>query len=356
MLTKYSENKRLWALICLVCALFAVFIPICRLSVYGYERCEQEEEIQNSREQICFFWMEDQDGRESGRRVLYLYASPALLITVGDRDMAVLLRFSLAEGWKIESAQGFREGEKLHITPGEGCILLDGALEETDSAERDSVCLLKLEVIAENGPETVLSFDIQWKKESGDFLYVRNRNQSMSVYDFHYGEISDAPSESESFPPEPPSEESKAFGQEETVTEGKESSQTEPPTSRPDDSDVENPDEVIYLGCQETPVRDGQYAVRFLFYGFSSSYCPILSVQGGGVLYVTVTHPDRVDMWENGKQIFFCPDNGKRLTVCTFRGLMADRSYEFQIVANGEEYTVNYLYGKYGDSKNCDSS
>ncbi len=334
MLIKYSENNRFLVWICLVCAFFTVFIPLCRVSVYGYEG---EEGMRNSREEICFFWTEDSDGRESGNRVLFLYASPALLTAAHDGNMAVLLRFVLAKGWKIDSTQGICEGEKLHITVGNGCILLDGALVESDPVESAAVCLLKMEVSAENRQESAPPFGMQWETGDKDLLYVRNKDQSISAYAFFYCEFTDSSAESETAPPEVSSEEVTKSEADETVTEG-ETFESWPET--------EENDPVTYLGCQETPVKDGQYAVRFLFYG---SVYPFIWVEGGGVLYVTVTYPDRVDAWEDGKQVFFYPDGQKRLTVCTFRGLLADRAYDFLITVNGEMYSIEYLYGKYGE-------
>ncbi len=342
MLIKYSENHGL-------CGWFILFSLLCvlvfRVSTYGLESSDG---MKNSQEKICFFWEEDENGMEVGRRILYLYASPALRITAGEEDFAVLLNFSLRKGWEVQSVQGICEGSKLNCTVGNGCILLDGVLEGGDiSAEREPVCLLVMEAVAENHSVEVFPFDIQWNRGEKDLLYVRGKDKHIDSYSFWYGENSLFYDETVTPSSEQTFSEPIVSGKEEINTMESEMYPSETSGSISDKPEAGIHDPVTYLGCQETPVRDGYYSVRFLFYGSS---CPSIQVQGGGVLYETVTHPDRVDMWKDGNEYFFYPDHKKDITVCTFRGLMDSREYKFLIQTENSDIMIMYTYGKYREN------
>ena len=338
MLTKYQKNIWFHAFLCLFFILFTVCITVCRGSVYGWTN---EKEIYECREDIRFFWEEGKESREDEGHVLYLYASSALQDTVEDGIMAVRLCFSLQDGWKIDSAQGICEGKAINVTVGEGCVLLDGVLEtEKYASDNEFVCLLRMEVTQAEGDKPV---QIQWNPDERDLLYVKGRDQQVSVHRFNCIESPHPPLETESYPPEPPSEGSTIPEGEETDTQKEENTRAETEEIQTDTLETEE-STVTYLGCQETPVKEGQYAVRFLFYG---SFCPMIYVWGGGVICASVTHPDRVDMWKNGEQLFFVPERENRLTVCTFRGLSADGVYEFLITTGEGEHSIAYTYGEY---------
>ena len=341
MLIKYRKNIWFYAFLCLLLILFTLCITVCRGSVYGWMH---EKEVHGCGEDIRFFWEEGKESREDEGQILYLYASSALKDAVKDGIMAVRLCFSLQDGWKIDSVRGICTGETLCITVGEGCMLLDGALGAGEEVASDDeyVCLLRMEVARAEGDKPV---QIQWNPHEKELLYVKGRNQQVFAYGFTCIQNPRLPLETESYPPEPPSEESTAAEGEETDTQGDVNTPTETDSSQTDTPETGEEDTVTYLGCQETPVRDGQYAVRFLFYG---SYCPLICVKGGGVLSASVTHPNRVDTWKDGEQSFFIPEKGNVLTVCTFRGLSADREYEFLIMTGNGKYTVTYAYGTYG--------
>ena len=71
----------------------------------------------------------------------------------------------------------------------------------------------------------------------------------------------------------------------------------------------------------------------------------------GQIIYATgqfhVAHPDRVDMWKDGQEYFFYPDDQKTLTVCTFHGLMKTREYEFFIHTEDSDPWIRYRNGAY---------
>jgi hypothetical protein len=95
----------------------------------------------------------------------------------------------------------------------------------------------------------------------------------------------------------------------------------------------------VYVGCQETPVRDGEYAVRFLFFGST----PVLCGEGGGVLRMEITKTPVVEE-AVGKTVLRHEGDW---SVCTFYGLRTDRSYTFLIYADEEVIYIGYHNGKY---------
>ena len=341
MLNIYSMNKRsCWRLILVILLCIWVFISIFGVSVYGLK---SENGLENSQKKICFFWKENENEREEDRRILYLYASPALRLIAGEENFAVLLNFSLREGWKVQSVQGICEGKKLNHTVGQTCILLDGSIViEKEAGERNLVCLLRMEVISENESKKMYPFAIQWKIGGNGQLYVMGKDQNIFAHDFCYGENIIFSNETVTPVPEQTVADSVVSDQKETNEP--EIFESEELVSSPNRQEEDINDPVIYLGCQETPVHDERYSVRFLFYGSS---CPFVQVKGGGVLYVTVAHPDRVDMWKDGQEYFFYPDDQKTLTVCTFHGLMKTREYEFFIHTEDSDPWIRYRNGAY---------
>lgn len=74
----------------------------------------------------------------------------------------------------------------------------------------------------------------------------------------------------------------------------------------------------VFLGCRETEVREGTFAVQFLFVGEAA---PVICMEGGGVIYAE----SRVYSGALGEETW---------SICTFRGLSAQRRYVF-LVADG---------------------
>ncbi len=82
--------------------------------------------------------------------------------------------------------------------------------------------------------------------------------------------------------------------------------------------------EVRYIGCRESRVEDGLYAVQFLFDGRE---VPVICVEGGGVLTVEQT----AGAW----------------SICTFRGLRQTGKYRFYIYDSGGIICVLYENGSF---------
>lgn len=106
----------------------------------------------------------------------------------------------------------------------------------------------------------------------------------------------------------------------------------------------------LFVGCQETPVRDGQFAVRFLFYATEEqgSHTPVVCATGGGVLTLAVTASDTVfEMTAEG--LIAHEAKGGRWLICTFSGLSEQRSYLFLVYGEGTVWTVCYQNGVFSD-------
>lgn len=90
-----------------------------------------------------------------------------------------------------------------------------------------------------------------------------------------------------------------------------------PPVARP----------ATYAGYQVTPVQDGQYAVRFLFYaGDGVGGVPLLCFGGGSLLLEIHRSPTVTAHTPHGVQVYAA--DGGWLTY-TYRGLLSDREYRF---------------------------
>lgn len=117
------------------------------------------------------------------------------------------------------------------------------------------------------------------------------------------------------------------------------------------------PLEFSYMGCQETGISNGTYAVRFLFCG---AYTPVICIEGGGFLTVQVHHEDFIEAYERDKPQSYLPPGQEEWTICVFRGLWENRLYRFMVYTEEQALMVTYEGGRYmgyipillADSKN----
>jgi hypothetical protein len=131
----------------------------------------------------------------------------------------------------------------------------------------------------------------------------------------------------------------------ETQTEGEaesnsmESASTE---SSPEEEDTTEPpfeSDGQYIGCQESKVTAGEYAVRFLFHGATPVFC----AEGGGRLSLEITAEHNVCAHgEQGDAVY----EGD-FSVCTFRGLRTEGRYVFRVFAYGTWVPVIYDGGRF---------
>jgi hypothetical protein len=94
-----------------------------------------------------------------------------------------------------------------------------------------------------------------------------------------------------------------------------------------------------YIGCQETKVTAGEYAVRFLFHGATPVFC----AEGGGQLAMEITAEGQICAWGEQESTVYEGD----FFVCTFRGLRAEGRYVFRVFAHGAWVPVIYDGGRF---------
>lgn len=122
----------------------------------------------------------------------------------------------------------------------------------------------------------------------------------------------------------------------------------DPPAAvRPGDS---APAEILslptYLGCQETPIRGGAYAVRFLFRpagGVAPYDEPPVVCEGGGALTLEISHTRRVTAHTPAGMVAYQADEG--FLVCTYRHLLPGRTYRFTLYTATGPIEVGYRDG-----------
>lgn len=87
----------------------------------------------------------------------------------------------------------------------------------------------------------------------------------------------------------------------------------------------------VFLGCRETAVADGVYAVQFLFDGGT----PVVCMEGGGVAYLQCGAMPPLEVSRGGGV----------WSYCTFSVLSAQRTYRFAVETEEGTVTVTYENG-----------
>ena len=103
----------------------------------------------------------------------------------------------------------------------------------------------------------------------------------------------------------------------------------------------------VFVGCQETPVRDGAYAVRFLFRGESGG-SPVVCVGGVGapaVLTMEIQTASRIEEYRENQKIPVRHEGDWQ--ICVFRGLSRKGSYEFLVYTQEKILRVQYRDGEF---------
>ncbi len=255
----------------------------------------------------------------------------------------VAFGFSLTvKGGSICRVQAADGAESMTLTVGapdrEGTvrILLDGIL--PPAGKGDPVCLVRVETTS----KAALRIETE-----GEYVYYRTAFETVEKRPL----LSDQEAETEAnIPPgedasnEIPTEEDTIAPPKPTVPEITLPPETveEPPAIAP--NETAPPVFPRYLGCQETPVQDGTYAVRFLFDEADGALVPSVTVTvigGGGSLTVKNERlsPDEVAKMTDGTQ--------KRTWIgCTVSGLFSAGTYVFQIMTSGGPVEIVYCGGE----------
>lgn len=253
--------------------------------------------------------------------------SHSLYELAGERDLALLVTVEAAEGYTVE-AVGLGEGaEGLTLTVGEHpagsvSVLLDGRVRR---GAEGKILRIKLGVSEEKQPIQGGYMDVTGGKYGEFALYTRNEAGEVELIPLVW--MSGREEETEDVTAE-------------TVTEGEETAAEERDTvgavtRESDETETVEPRPIDrFLGCRETAVKEGRFAVQFLFSG-SGRDTPVICLEGGGVLSLEVTYR------EDG------------VSFCTFRGLDGEGSYVFWVYTEQGWISVRYEKGRFcGFSQN----
>ena len=252
--------------------------------------------------------------------------SHSLYELAGERDMAFLVTVEAAEGYTVE-AVGLGEGaEGLILTAGKMparsvSVLLDGRVRR---GAEGAILRVKLGVLEEKQPIQGGYMGVTGGKYGEFALYIRDGSGNVELIPLLW--CGDREKESGEVTGNVTEETDETItGQEETTSDEKldteESVKQEPETEEP--RPVND-----FLGCRETAVREGRFSVQFLFFGAGGD-TPVVCIKGGGVLSLEVIRG------EDG------------VSLCTFRGLDGEGSYEFWVYTERGWISVRYEKGRF---------
>ena len=269
--------------------------------------------------------------QESPDGGLYLCADPPLQEVGSGGALALGLTLSVSEGgsWgEITTAEG---AEGMTLTVGKLSsdgrivkILLDG------SPTGDACRLFRLEVAPH---------DVGVRFAETDGVYCLDplgniKKIPLTAEDFtpRKGEETTVGIRDEEAPPPPPMQESPPEHAWESSDNG---SGGEVTTSSPE-PETAVPPPPLFVGCQETPVADGVFAVRFLFWGEALGETPVICLRGGGGLQA-----------ENQLISEEVSEKKGEFSACTFRGLQEDGVYTFLVYTREGVVEVRYHGGQF---------
>ncbi len=270
----------------------------------------------------------------------HIYSSVPLYVIGNGRPVAFLLSLRLPDGWAAEvTADVGAEGMTLTAVQSgtDMKILLDGFPPRGDT-ETDTR-LLRVTLSAER--ETCGG-------EPAVRLYVEESDGGGIYYMGADGEICRVPlAVKNALEESPEREESKEFTTERSDDKDLE---TEVCTAEGDDTSLETESaeesgEIFptYVGCQETSVFDGEYAVRFLFQGGNST--PVVCARGGGMLTLEISDALWIEEYWESRSEPIRHDGDFR--VCVFRGLKREGNYEFFVYTAEGIVKIRYRNGRF---------
>ena len=233
--------------------------------------------------------------------------------------VALYLALVLWEGWYLAEARLCEGGEGMHLTVGEDGnevrILMDGV----PSEDEDSLQILELFLKKEPGSKQPFGMEISREKEAG--LYYMGENGKICICVVSIQED---------------------WNGETLNTQEDDTTHTEMPIATEEESEKEqepvDAEDWTYVGCQETCVKEGEYAVRFLFVGRTGEP-PVVCVRGGG--FLRMESGEVSELSEAGR---VCKGSW---SVCTFRGLREEREYVFLVYAEQGIIRVTYAKGQF---------
>ena len=334
MLIIFYRNRRL----CLL--LFCLFLLIAVAAVHG-GAAEDDAEERN----ILRLSVSEYETRDTGERVVYVCGDVSLYEAGGGGVVALLVGLELSAGWSVDEVTPLEGADGMTVTvtvseaEGGVRVLLDGLPPEADRWDGNGrVRLLRVTAvqIAEGA-----SFGIRICGDDG-FYYIDGGGEICSV---PVGEecLSTENTDDMTRDVTDPTENRETTGKSddimlETTTNSVQATtiSSETATEPEDDTDTKKDrPRSVYVGCQETPPEEGEYAVRFLFLGET----PVVCAEGGGLLSLEVARTDVVEA--DGR----CYRGD--WSLCTFRGLRAEGHYIFLVYTEQGVVSVSYTAGRF---------
>lgn len=358
MLIFFREN-RVWSRC--VCGVFLLLAFL-----FGQVMCR----CLDGGEEVWVYAVFEENG--IGEEYGYIGISQNLYDLTEGNALAVRLSITVSEGWRIDGVKGTASTAGMQVTVGFSAdnrraqVLLDGYPSEEKEGE---VCLLLGVKLARTGEENLpCALTVGAGKSGEGVLYYLDSSGEMSTVPLYFATPAAGTESAETRAQEEISEEDTRMtggdASDETAAlpsiphGGADSTETEPTESQAEPPPKPTEGRATYfVGCQETPAREGVYAVRFLFYG-REAYTPVLCLRGGGQLTLTVTASDSVRAEVGSGTLRYdapvrAAFDGETDTaglcwyVCTFSGLAETGEYVFSVGTDEGEIRAVYRDGAF---------
>ncbi len=263
---------------------------------------------------------------EVGETVGYVLLSEDLYGISGGEAVAILLNLEVSEGWSMEKITGTPDTDGMQVTAAfsdgdrRAAVLLDGY--PVEAAGDSSILAVKL--VREGETHCPCLFTVSRGQYGGEAIYYRNGLGEICTQPLHF----ETPKPSETEEVTAPCSETKGGSMQETPTEPTvETGTVEAPSvnsgnGEPPTGSLREPS-FAFVGCRETPARDGTFAVQILFAG-DTAYTPVVCFSGGSGLLLELTEADAREIFGGDMNEFFDTNNKNRLYACTFWGLSAE--------------------------------
>ena len=290
-----------------------------------------------------------------GRNTWQVTASQSLFDVTEGGAMALLLRLRVAEGWQITDVRqsGVIAGLTLTVEnyTSETMILLDGApkCSSVNNCDKNTpMDILKIEVQPTDGNNRT-STDAPplltpVPEEDGEiFLYYINKEGKVTARKLQWEVDTGGEGSEETTDLNESTDHTPDAGAQEGTNTGL---TTDRPTKAPQDPEEDGtsfgesdgssesgvPTEPVnrFMGVQVSNPQGGRCAVRFLFCGTGED-TPVVCMDGGDHVTVTVTRADAVEEWKCGERRIYPSGAGEHWLLCTFFGIMEKSLYTFKI-------------------------
>ncbi len=303
---------------------------------------------------------------EHGKAVGYVSLSEDLFGISGGDALAMLVTLEISEGWRMETVSCTHQDQEMQLTVSfseENCraaVLLDGYPSEI----LGDGCILTVELVREEDTHLPCRLTVSPGRYGKAAIYCRSERGEIRAVPLTFTLFVPSDTSDLSESPDPPNTETEPSDplEADTETEREESSMQETPTSLPEETEreeappadtgqrepvtdpSEDPGEPLtrFVGCRETPVRDGAFAVQLLFCG-EMAYTPVICFSGGDRITVEVVGTDLKGIGEGES---FCGSLASdHLYACTFWELPAEGDTVFFVESNRKTLRVIYRNG-----------